>query len=138
MRDDNCIFCKIMAGEIPSYTVYEDDDFKAILDIEPASKGHTLIITKNHYANLMEADDEVLAKALVVGKKIATQMKNTLGCPGINLLQNNGELAGQTVNHLHFHLIPRFNDESEKILCGWKHQSFSADEMAQIKDSLSL
>ena len=117
MKLDNCIFCKIAAGEIPSTTIYEDDDFRVILDIEPASKGHALILPKEHYANLYELDDAVAAKALVVAKKVITEMTEVLGCEGYNVLQNNGAAAGQTVFHFHMHLIPRYSEDQVKI--GW-------------------
>ena len=118
MRDDNCIFCKIAAGEIPSTTLYEDDDFRVILDIEPASKGHALILPKEHCANLYELDDELAAKALVLAKKMITKLTDILGCDGYNVLQNNGPAAGQTVFHFHMHLIPRYKNDNVKI--GWK------------------
>ena len=118
MKVDNCIFCKIAAGEIPSTTIYEDEDFRVILDIEPASKGHALILPKEHYANLYELDDALAAKALVVAKKVITQMTEVLGCDGYNVLQNNGTAAGQTVFHFHMHLIPRYKEDDVKI--GWK------------------
>ena len=108
MRDNNCIFCKIANGEIPSATIYEDEDFRVILDLSPASKGHALILPKEHYANLFELDDEKAGKVLVVAKKVITKMKEILNCDGYNLVQNNGEAAGQTVNHFHLHLIPSF------------------------------
>ncbi|MBQ8559796.1 MAG: HIT family protein [Tyzzerella sp.] len=118
MRDDNCIFCKIAAGEIPSATLYEDDDFRVILDIEPASKGHALIIPKEHYANLYELDDELAAKAMVLAKKMITKLTDILECDGYNVLQNNGPAAGQTVFHFHMHLVPRYKNDNVKI--GWK------------------
>ena len=118
MKVDNCIFCKIAAGEIPSTTIYEDEDFRVILDIEPASKGHALILPKEHYANLYELDEALAAKALVVAKKVITQMTEVLGCDGYNVLQNNGTAAGQTVFHFHMHLIPRYKEDDVKI--GWK------------------
>lgn len=118
MRDENCIFCKIAAGDIPSATLYEDDDFKVILDIEPASKGHALIIPKEHYANLYELSDELAAKALVLAKKMITKLTDILGCDGYNVLQNNGPAAGQTVFHFHMHLVPRYKDDTVQI--GWK------------------
>lgn len=96
MRDENCIFCKIAAGEIPSATLYEDDDFRVILDIEPASKGHALILPKEHYANLYELDDEIAAKVLVLAKKIVTKLSDILGCEGYNIVQNNGQQPGQS------------------------------------------
>lgn len=118
MRDNNCIFCKIAAGEIPSATLYEDDDFRVILDIEPASKGHALIIPKEHYANLYELDDELAAKAMVLAKKMITKLTDILECDGYNVLQNNGSAAGQTVFHFHMHLVPRYKNDNVKI--GWK------------------
>ena len=89
MKNENCIFCKIAAGEIPSATIYEDSDFRVILDIEPASKGHALILPKEHYANLYELSDEIAAKALVVAKKVITKMTDIVGCDGYNIVQNN-------------------------------------------------
>lgn len=118
MRDEDCIFCKIASGEISSATLYEDDDFRVILDIEPASKGHALILPKEHYANLYELDDELAAKALVLAKKMITKLTAILGCDGYNVLQNNGPAAGQTVFHFHMHLVPRYKDDDVKI--GWK------------------
>ena len=118
MRDENCVFCKIAAGEIPSATLYEDDDFRVILDIEPASKGHALILPKEHYANLYELDDELAAKAMVLAKKMITKLTDILGCDGYNVLQNNGPAAGQTVFHFHMHLVPRYKKDDVKI--GWK------------------
>ena len=112
MKDCNCIFCKIANGEIPSYTVYEDDDFKVIFDISPASKGHALVIPKEHYKNLFELDESIASKALVIAKKVATELSTELDCDGFNLLQNNEEIAGQTVFHFHIHLIPRYKNDN--------------------------
>ena len=108
MRDENCIFCKIIAGEIPSTTVYEDDDVKAILDVNPAAKGHVIVLPKNHAADVYSLPDEDLSKAICVAKKIAGALKKAYNCDGVNILQNNGEAAGQSVFHLHIHVIPRF------------------------------
>ena len=118
MKNENCIFCKIAAGEIPSATIYEDDDFRVILDIEPASKGHALILPKEHYANLYELPEELASKVLIVAKKVIASMTEIVGCDGYNVLQNNGEVAGQTVFHFHMHLIPRYKDDDVTI--GWK------------------
>ena len=100
MKDENCIFCKILAGEIPSTAVYEDDDFKAILDVNPAARGHVIILPKNHAANIYELPDEDASKIMIVAKKIATAIEKAYHCDGVNILQNNGEAAGQgdTVN----------------------------------------
>lgn len=119
MKDD-CIFCKILAGEIPSTTVYEDDSFKAILDVNPAARGHVIILPKIHAANLYELSDEVASKIMVVAKKIVIALKETYHCDGINVLQNNGEASGQTVFHLHVHVIPRFAGDTDTINIGWK------------------
>ena len=113
MRDDNCIFCKLANGDIPTNTIYEDADFRVILDASPAAKGHALILPKQHYANMFEIDDEVLAKAAKLAKKVITHEKEVLGCDGYNVLQNNGEAAGQTVFHFHMHLIPRYEGEED-------------------------
>lgn len=115
MRDENCIFCKIAAGEIPSTTLYEDDDFRVILDISPASKGHALILAKEHYANLYELDDVLASKALVLAKKMIIKLTDIVKCDGYNVLQNNGVDAGQTVFHFHIHLIPRYKDDNVNI-----------------------
>ena len=112
---DNCIFCKILKNEIPSSTVYEDDKFRAIMDIGPISKGHVILLAKEHTANLLEADDALLAAALPAAKKVAKAVKKTVGCDGINILQNNGEEAGQTVFHLHIHVIPRSKEDGVKL-----------------------
>lgn len=115
MLDDNCIFCKIAAGEIPSETVYEDEQFRAILDLGPASAGHTLILPKAHFKDVTEISDEYAANVLKVAAKLGKAMKKGLGCEGFNLVQNNGEAAGQTVFHLHVHLIPRMKDDNIDI-----------------------
>lgn len=130
MRDDNCIFCKIAAGDIPSATIYEDEDFRVILDIEPASKGHALILPKEHYANLYELPDELAAKALIVAKKVITKMTDIVGCDGYNVLQNNGAVAGQTVFHYHTHLIPRYKEDDVTIT--WKHGTLTEEMKADI------
>ena len=117
MKDDNCIFCKLACGDIPTSTLYEDERFRVILDAGPATKGHALILPKDHYANIFEIDDETLRDLIVLGKKLATVMKERLGCDGVNLVQNNGEVAGQTVFHFHLHVIPRYKDDGQRI--GW-------------------
>lgn len=134
MKLEDCIFCKIANGEIPSNTVYEDDLFRVILDISPAAKGHTLILTKDHYANIMEIDEQVAAKALVLAKKIATAVKKATNADGVNILQNNGEAAGQTVFHFHMHIIPRFNDDQVGLT--WKQLSLEDSEFIKIKESI--
>ena len=131
MKDSNCIFCKIADGEVPSTTLYEDEDFRVILDMGPATRGHALLIPKEHYANLFELDDALAAKALVTAKKVASRMKEALGADGFNLVQNNGEAAGQTVSHFHIHLIPRYENDGAGI--SWTPGSRTPEEMAEVK-----
>ena len=134
MKDCNCIFCKIANGEIPSTTLYEDEDFRVILDLGPATRGHALLLPKNHFANLFELDDETAQKAILVAKKMAGKMKDALGADGFNLVQNNGEVAGQTVFHFHMHLIPRYKEDGQKI--GWNPGSPSQEELEEIKNQI--
>ena len=131
---DGCIFCKIANGEIPSNTIYEDNDFRVILDNGPATKGHALVLPKEHYADLFEIPEEKAAGAVKVAKKVAGLMKEKLACDGLNLVQNNGSVAGQTVMHFHLHVIPRYENDGQKIL--WNPTSPSAEELVQIKDTI--
>lgn len=110
MKDCNCIFCKIANGEIPSKSIFEDEEFRVILDTGPASKGHVLILPKQHYQDLCDLDECIAAKVLPLAAKIGKAMKKSLGCTGFNLVQNNGMDAGQTVMHFHVHIIPRYKD----------------------------
>lgn len=130
MRDENCIFCKIANGEIPSATLYEDDDFRIILDLGPASKGHALLLPKEHYENLYMLPDELAVKALPVAKKMITKLTEVLGCDGYNVVQNNGETAGQTVFHFHMHLIPRY--KGDQVGLGWKIGELTDEERDDI------
>lgn len=130
MRDDNCIFCKLANGDIPTATLYEDDDFRVILDANPAAKGHALIIPKEHYKDLYELDDEIAGKVMVLAKKMVTKMTDILGCDGYNLVQNNGECAGQTVFHYHLHLIPRC--ENDNVGIGWKLNELTEEDKEDI------
>lgn len=137
MRDENCIFCKLANGDIPTATLYEDDDFRVILDAGPAAKGHALIIPKEHYANLYELSDELAAKVLVLAKKMITKLTDILGCDGYNIVQNNGEAAGQTVFHFHLHMIPRYKDDGVGVT--WKVGELKEEDkeelLAKMKES---
>lgn len=135
MRKDDCIFCKIVSGEIPSKSIYEDEDFRVILDLQPATRGHALILPKEHADNLYQLSDEVAAKVLVLAKKLATSMTKKLGCDGFNLVQNNGEAAGQTVMHFHMHLIPRYRQDGQTI--NWIPREMSAEELAEVKKEIT-
>ncbi|MDD7403226.1 MAG: HIT family protein [Butyribacter sp.] len=123
--NDDCIFCKLANGVIPTNAIYEDDDFKVIMDANPASKGHCIILPKTHAANLYELPDEYCEKIFLVAKKCGTVLKEVLECEGLNVLQNNGEVAGQTVFHLHVHLIPRYKDDAVHIK--WVEHSDETD-----------
>ena len=130
MKKDDCIFCELANGEIPTATLYEDNDFRVILDLGPASKGHALILPKEHYDNLYELDDEIASKVLVLAKKMITRMTKALGCDGYNLVQNNGEAAGQTVHHFHLHLIPRYKDD--QVGLGWNMGKLTDEDKEEI------
>ena len=130
MRDENCIFCKLANGDIPTATLYEDDDFRVILDIEPASKGHALILPKAHYANLFEMPEELLAKAMSLAKVWGEKLVKGLNADGLNLVQNNGLAAGQTVFHYHLHMIPRYDHDQVGEL--WTPGSLSAEQREEI------
>ena len=134
MKDQNCIFCKIANGEIPSTTLYEDEDFRVILDMGPATRGHALLLPKEHYANLFELDDELAAKALVTAKKVAARMKDALGAAGFNLVQNNGAAAGQPVFHFHMHLIPRY--KGDNVGLGWHMGELTEEDKNEILDKM--
>ncbi len=113
MKD--CIFCKIANGEIPSAVLYEDSDFRVILDLGPATKGHSLILPKTHAADVFEMPEELLKKTMLLAKKMGTKMTEVLHCDGLNIVQNNGAAAGQTVSHFHMHLIPRYEGDNAGI-----------------------
>lgn len=134
MRKDDCIFCKIANGEIPAKTIYEDEDFRVILDLGPATRGHALILPKEHAANLYELPDEIASKALVVAKRMAAKMTEALQCDGFNVIQNNGEVAGQTVFHFHIHLIPRYRNDGQNI--SWVPGECSSEELEGIKNQI--
>lgn len=134
MRDDNCIFCKIANGEIPSATIYEDDTFRAILDLGPANAGHTLILPKDHFADVTELDEAVAAKILPLGAKIGKAMKASLGCDGFNLVQNNGKAAGQTVFHFHMHVIPRYDSDADMVT--WTPGSYAEGDLEKTAEKI--
>ena len=131
MKKDNCIFCKIANGEIPSRTLYEDQNFRVILDLAPATRGHALILPKEHADNLYELPEEIAAGVLITAKKVAEMMKEKLQCDGLNLIQNNGEAAGQTVNHFHMHVIPRYEGDGQNLTMAGGNPS--AEELDEVK-----
>ena len=108
---DECLFCKIINGEIPSEKVYEDANHIAFLDINPRNPGHTLVVPKKHYETILEMSDSEMSNIMLIVKKLAAAVKNGLKADGISLGQSNGRSAGQVIPHVHFHVIPRFNTE---------------------------
>ncbi len=135
MRKEDCIFCKVANGEIPSKTLYEDEQFRVILDLSPVTKGHALILPKEHHANLFELPDEKAAKAMLLAKKMSARMIQKLKADGFNLLQNNGETAGQTEMHFHLHLIPRYQEDGQHITL--KPGTVTQDELEEIKNLIT-
>lgn len=126
----------IGAGEIPSTTLYEDDDLKVILDLGPASRGHALVIPKEHYQDLTELPEELGGKILAVAKKVGIAAKERLGADGFNIIQNNGEIAGQTVMHFHMHVIPRYKKGPKLPL--WKPKKLDPEDAKKIAEIMSL
>jgi histidine triad (HIT) family protein len=135
MKKDDCIFCRIANGSVPSKTIYEDDEFRVILDLGPATKGHALILPKDHYADIYEIPEDTAADAMKLAKRMAAVMKEKLHCDGFNIVQNNGEAAGQTVKHFHIHLIPRYRDDGQHIL--WEPGEVSQYELEMIKEQIT-
>ena len=131
----DCIFCKLANGDIPTNSIYEDERFNVILDLGPATKGHALILPKDHADNLFELPDDTAAEAMKLAKKLGSKLVEKLGAQGLNLVQNNGEVAGQTVKHFHLHLIPRYDGDGQSIL--WKPTSPSSEELASVKEVLT-
>ncbi len=131
----DCIFCNIANGGIPSATLYEDEDFRVILDLGPATKGHALILPKQHYANVYEIPEDLAAKAMILAKKMATAMTQALPCDGFNIVQNNGEAAGQTVFHFHMHLIPRYQGDQAGVT--WKPGELTEEVKQEILNKVA-
>lgn len=134
MKDNNCIFCKIANGEIPSRTIEENELFRVVLDVAPATKGHALILPKEHCRNLFDLPEETGTEVMKMAQRVALKMKDKLHCEGVNLVQNNEEVAGQTVFHFHMHVIPRYADDSQVI--GWKPGQPTAEEMDAVAEEL--
>ena len=130
----DCIFCKIIAGDIPSATIYENDEFKVILDRFPSGEGHALILPKNHVANIFEIDPEQAGRLFSLAAKLAKAMKEVLGFEHMNILQNNGTVAGQTVFHLHIHFIPRWKEDEVNIK--WAPLGYADGEAAKLAEAI--
>lgn len=122
-----CIFCEIINGNIPAKKVYEDDKTLAILDLSQTTYGHTLVMPKVHSENSLQMDDEDLKSVISTCKKVANKLKDSLGAKGINILNNTGEAAGQSVMHTHFHLIPRYENDNFQII--FNENKYDLDEV---------
>ena len=133
MKND-CIFCAIAAGEIPCFKIYEDDLTLAYLDINPFSEGHALVIPKIHAADISEIEEDALAALILRVKKVASHLKEALPCDGFNILQNNGEAAGQTVRHIHFHIVPRWTGDPIEFV---NHEG-DMKALAELAESLRM
>lgn len=134
MNKEECIFCKIIRGDIPSTTIYENSEFKVILDVAPATRGHVLILPKEHFDTVFDIDAETAGKLFQLATAVARAIKETLHCDGMNILQNNGTIAGQTVFHFHMHLIPRY--EGDGLRLAWKEGESKPEELEEIKNQI--
>jgi len=131
---ENCIFCKIIAGEIPAAKIYEDDAVLAFLDINPVNIGHALVIPKRHFENLYDTPDELLAKMISAAKKISLAIKSAMHAGGINIEMNNERAAGQLVGHAHLHVVPRFENDG---FTHWKgRRGYEEGEKETVADKL--
>lgn len=125
-----CVFCKIINKEIPSSVVYEDNDVLAILDLSQATYGHTLVMPKKHVETFLDLDDETTSKVFSVTRNLANKLKNKLGADGINIVNNSYESAGQTVMHMHVHIVPRYKDNDDFKIINVDHSnSIKLDEV---------
>jgi histidine triad (HIT) family protein len=127
---EDCIFCKVLAGEIPSERVYEDEHAIAVMDINPWTRGHAVVIPRRHATDIHEISDEDLQHVIVAAKRLAGQVKERLGADGVNLLQSNGKVAWQTIFHLHFHVIPRY--EGDPLELPTRPQPADPEELAEV------
>ncbi len=134
MIKPNCLFCSIANGQMDSATIFENSEFKVILDRYPAAKGHVLIIPKEHVENIFELDGDTGGKLFALATHIAKALKKATKCEGMNIVQNNGEIAGQTVGHFHLHLIPRFKDDGVTI--PWETLQLTDEELNQIASDI--
>ena len=130
MKKEDCIFCKIANGEIPSITIFENNEFRVFFDINPASMGHCLIVPKQHYNDIFDMDAETGGKLFSLATAIARALKKELNCEGLNVVQNNGSIAGQTVFHFHLHLIPRYSGDTVNI--GWQPGEADTEMLGQL------
>ncbi len=133
-KDPDCIFCKIANGDIPSDTVFENEEFRVILDLNPATKGHALVLPKYHFTNIYDMESGYTGRAFETARSVALAMKNGLNCEGVNVIQNNEALAGQSVFHFHIHVIPRYKDDGQQVL--WKPGKSDPEEQKKLAETI--
>ena len=131
---EECLFCKIVKGELPSSKIYEDEYTLAFLDLFPVNKGHSLVISKEHYKNIFDVPEESLSKISSVMKNVADAVKNGVNADGISIAQSNGKDAGQVISHIHFHVMPRFKNDGLKL---WPQGKYEEGEMDKFKEDIS-
>ena len=134
MSDPDCIFCKIIAGEIPAQKIDEDERTVAFMDINPATRGHALVVPRRHARDLLEIDDEDLSATILAARRLAKRMSERLGTDGINLLNSCGRAAWQTVYHFHVHVIPRY--EGDPLRLPWTPKEGDSEEIAAVAQEL--
>ena len=131
---EECLFCKIVKGELPSSKLYEDEDTLAFLDLFPVNKGHSLVIPKEHYETIFDVPANILAKVSSVMKNVADAVKKGVNADGVYIAQSNGKDAGQVIPHIHFHVIPRFKGDRLKL---WPHGKYGEGEIEKFKEDIS-
>lgn len=129
----NCVFCKIIAKEIPGEVIFEDDSVLVFMDIKPVSRGHCLVIPKKHFADVVEAPEDLVTMVILATKRLALAVEKAVGAHGFTLSTNRGLAAGQTVFHLHFHIIPRFDNDGLKP---WTHHEIEPKTISEIAESI--
>jgi histidine triad (HIT) family protein len=137
---EDCIFCKIIKGEIPSVKIFENENVFAFLDIEPLSKGHCLVIPKKHFKDIFDTDKIVLQEIVIAVKNIAETMKQNLGSDGVNIFNNSGKSAEQGVFHLHFHIVPRYKEDGLRTVecLSAKAKKSNLEELKEISEKLNF
>ena len=132
---EDCIFCKIIKGEIPSFKIYENEYIYAFLNINPIAKGHTLVIPKKHFNSILDCEENYLNEMIKATKLISNHLKEKLNCTGINILNNSGKSAGQEIYHIHFHIFPRFDNDNYKL---WADTGYQKEDLKELSESIKL
>jgi len=135
-RDPDCVFCKIVAGEVPSFKLFEDDATLAFMDINPANEGHALVIPKEHSVDLYSISDEALAATMTTAKKVAAALSRALNPAGLNLVQCNGPAAAQSVMHFHVHVLPRVRDD--RLAMNWGLKLGDIDAIGRLAERIRV